>query len=655
MPTCPRITPRDLVIPLLLPTITIISLFFYHNNQVNNNSKTYHFTRYGDYDVRKITILGRFNQISNTNIQLFQSEWERIFSYEKRLSLEKIIIATGFPAIDSIMKTNRIHNMEYIKHIGDEKGEYSPLKNIIQAIKTMNDYSSSSVLYVHDDVIITRSLVKRFNNQWIHGNFSPTKNNCLHKDGRVLGNWPISWPHAKRSEKELKNVILDPNFNRIWKGSSSLPCSWGQSDILYLPLHNKNHRTLFIYLCQLFYKHHVFIETAIPTILAIMKKQFINIKIEKINLLCTSWDYINIRNKGEKMIEQCLCNSNKIEEYDVYHPLKINILGEKRWSSIFRLILDDKNIYATYCEKKRKHFQEEEEDEDEKGEKEKVEVNIKSPPSSTSTTNKIVKKERNEKDLWIVVVTVSNGFDDMFYNWFYWYQKLNLNMKLIMIAEDSKTYIKYKKKFQSTFHDTFQNNIDVYKSNGVQFKNEKSLTYNSSDYKTLVSKRPMHLLRVFNLSYTHIIYTDVDTVWLKDPRVFLKGNYDFYAQMDFTINETIRHAYCTGFLAFVKTSATLMLLNKWNEQLQFNHRLNQPVFNDIVQKMKNTVRPKSLPSNRFPSGKLYFKEHYERNKILNDVVIIHNNFITGKINKINRWKNINLWVQEDYGNDTMTQ
>jgi hypothetical protein len=41
-----------------------------------------------------------------------------------------------------------------------------------------------------------------------------------------------------------------------------------------------------------------------------------------------------------------------------------------------------------------------------------------------------------------------------------------------------------------------------------------------------------------------VIYTDVDTIWLKDPRPFLNGDYDMWASIDGRVH------YCTGFMAF---------------------------------------------------------------------------------------------------------
>ena len=52
--------------------------------------------------------------------------------------------------------------------------------------------------------------------------------------------------------------------------------------------------------------------------------------------------------------------------------------------------------------------------------------------------NTIVTKE------WVVVVSVSEWYDEIFQNWLLWYKRLNLEMETIVIAEDISTYKKYK-------------------------------------------------------------------------------------------------------------------------------------------------------------------------------------------------------------------
>ena len=49
----------------------------------------------------------------------------------------------------------------------------------------------------------------------------------------------------------------------------------------------------------------------------------------------------------------------------------------------------------------------------------------------------------NEVFDWVVVVSVSEWYDDIFHNWLLWYNRLDLELKTIVIAEDNVIYQKY--------------------------------------------------------------------------------------------------------------------------------------------------------------------------------------------------------------------
>ena len=57
------------------------------------------------------------------------------------------------------------------------------------------------------------------------------------------------------------------------------------------------------------------------------------------------------------------------------------------------------------------------------------------------------------------------------------------------------------------------------------------MNFNQGGFKSIVKKRPYYLKTMLN-KYNCLIYTDIDTVWLKDPRPFFVGDYDFWAQID---------------------------------------------------------------------------------------------------------------------------
>ena len=127
------------------------------------------------------------------------------------------------------------------------------------------------------------------------------------------------------------------------------------------------------------------------------------------------------------------------------------------------------------------------------------------------------------KDPWKVLLVVSKWYDELFENWLFWYQKLSIDMEIILLPEDE--YIKSK-----------YSNFTGIKVMSMNYQEEEitcgeNMDFNKPGFKKLDQKRPMYLLTMLN-DHTKLIYTDVDTVWLKDPRPYLVGNYDFWGQID---------------------------------------------------------------------------------------------------------------------------
>merc|ERR1711944_111152 len=86
---------------------------------------------------------------------------------------------------------------------------------------------------------------------------------------------------------------------------------------------------------------------------------------------------------------------------------------------------------------------------------------------------------------WVVVVSVSEWYEDIFRNWSLWYSRLNLGMETIVIAEDDLTYEKFKNR--SDFK-TIQFDMDEIENNYGSNMNYRSLGFNK-----LTSRRPFYL------------------------------------------------------------------------------------------------------------------------------------------------------------------
>ena len=57
--------------------------------------------------------------------------------------------------------------------------------------------------------------------------------------------------------------------------------------------------------------------------------------------------------------------------------------------------------------------------------------------------NVMQNKPFTPKSTWITMVTASHWYDDMLQNWLLWFNNLQLEMGLILVAEDLPTFEKY--------------------------------------------------------------------------------------------------------------------------------------------------------------------------------------------------------------------
>ena len=87
--------------------------------------------------------------------------------------------------------------------------------------------------------------------------------------------------------------------------------------------------------------------------------------------------------------------------------------------------------------------------------------------------------------------------------------------------------------------------------------------FSMSAFNQLVSRRPYYMLSLLK-DYENVLYSDIDTVWLQDPRPYFKGDYDFFAQLDGVIDgdsyvKGYLPYFCTGFLAMRNTPGTIQV------------------------------------------------------------------------------------------------
>ena len=221
---------------------------------------------------------------------------------------------------------------------------------------------------------------------------------------------------------------------------------------------------------------------------------------------------------------------------------------------------------------------------------------------------------------WTILLTVNDGFYDFFQNWWAHFDRLDMPQKVVVVAEDDVVYAKLKS----------NSRITVERS---QLSQTAAHDYNGKEYKQMVSTRAQHILRHLR-SGENVLYTDVDTVWRRDPTNYLNQSADLVAQLD------APDYYCTGFMGFRSNARSIQLMERWDTELAKTTQVNQPIFNRVLRHIDG-LQHIALSDALFPNGKQYFETMGKNKK--QAVVVVHNNYIIGHDAKKKRFQDNGLW------------
>ena len=233
---------------------------------------------------------------------------------------------------------------------------------------------------------------------------------------------------------------------------------------------------------------------------------------------------------------------------------------------------------------------------------------------------------------WMILMTVNTAYLDFLQNWFSFYRRLKLNVPVTLIAEDRSSFEKL-----SQLYNNYSDYVTIEQSGNENA--EDPADFNTPQFFKLVGQRPAHILKYLRLGY-NVVYTDTDTVWLKDPFPHFVGMFDIWAQLDNT-------THCTGFLAIQCNERTLQFAQDWKSYMKGKTTINdQTGFEEMD---RSDVCIQGLNTDFFPAGYQYFGfkniTGYSENKML-DVVVVHNNWIVGHDQKKERFKTFNLWHED---------
>lgn len=235
---------------------------------------------------------------------------------------------------------------------------------------------------------------------------------------------------------------------------------------------------------------------------------------------------------------------------------------------------------------------------------------------------------------WLVATSVNSKFIPLFINWqmslLSCCPALQKDIRVFCEDEQVESLLRNKTRFQLI-------------TRGESSKTE-ALEFGEKDYRHLVMKRPTHLLHLIQLGH-NVLYTDVDTVFFRDPISHLTKHYheDVAMSVDMRVWRQWKPYYCTGVLIVRSNPNTVALLQRWHKLTSnptFSHYMNQPLLNMALRASNASVG--TLDWAHFPPGNVL-----KKGKMQNTTVIAHANFVKGILAKISLLKRVGAWYSDE--------
>jgi hypothetical protein len=160
-----------------------------------------------------------------------------------------------------------------------------------------------------------------------------------------------------------------------------------------------------------------------------------------------------------------------------------------------------------------------------------------------------------------------------------------------------------------------------------------ALFYNTPGYKKMISARPAYIIKYLKQSI-NVLYVDIDTVFLKNPFQYFKGDFDMWTQ-----SENKGTVICGGFMAIRSKEKTVNVMNEWYSKLKERLQVNQPVLNRVLRKSHTTIN--RLSELLFVGGPQFSGM---QQKARSKVVVLHATFCLGHEQKYKCFKKWRLWA-----------
>lgn len=225
----------------------------------------------------------------------------------------------------------------------------------------------------------------------------------------------------------------------------------------------------------------------------------------------------------------------------------------------------------------------------------------------------------DEIDTWVVMVTVSCDFQELFDNWWYHFSHLRLSMEVILVAEDNLTFTKYRNKHGAKYNVVRDEHV---------LNIPEVVVYGSDEYYKRVSKRVTYILKEIQKGH-NVIFSDADTIWLRNPLMYLNGSYNIWSTMDVPFKN------CTGFIAIYASKAVEMFLIEMKNIK--SSLVNQQQIDHLLK--RSEVKHIRLPITEFPSS------DYKCNENTTKDVVVYNDCVMSPDRKRERFIYMGLWTK----------
>ena len=262
---------------------------------------------------------------------------------------------------------------------------------------------------------------------------------------------------------------------------------------------------------------------------------------------------------------------------------------------------------------------------------------------------KTIATKQNE----VIITIATKNFSDLLFNWLCSLATLHtseippLDHLLIYTVDQS-----FANRLISE-HGIAKNHVYV---DPMQENDDKDLKYDTKDYQILMLYRTRFISRVLKMGY-RVLLVDHDTVWFQSPLPYIHKKYknmDLVAQND-DPNPVVglRTIICGGFL-YLNTTVTMtkywdIVAEKHEQQIMSPSTTVKYTEQDLLNHYRGHLKVQLLPWQHYPSGACYFSHSGHIQKVFPDVHVVHNNWVIGRTNKMNRFYSLKgfLWLLTD--------